>query len=56
MSRLSVCGVLVAALVAVVTPGPASAVTYHKLAYLTFNAPVQIPLGYTNSYPLYSPP
>jgi hypothetical protein len=25
------------------TPGPANAVTYDKLAYLTFNAPVQIP-------------
>jgi LPXTG-motif cell wall-anchored protein len=32
-----------AALVAVMTPAPASGVTYDKLAYLTFNAPVQVP-------------
>lgn len=30
-------------LIAVMTPAPAGAVTYDKLAYLTFNAPVQIP-------------
>jgi hypothetical protein len=33
----------VAALVAVAAPTPASGVTYDKLAYLTFSAPVQIP-------------
>jgi hypothetical protein len=43
MSKLSICAVVVAALVAVMTPAPASGVTYDKLAYLTFNAPVQIP-------------
>lgn len=43
MSRLFVSGVVVAAMVAVMTPAPASAVTYDKLAYLTFSAPVQIP-------------
>jgi hypothetical protein len=43
MSRLFVSGVVVAALVAVMTPAPANAVTYDKLAYLTFSAPVQIP-------------
>ena len=43
MSRLFVSGVVVAALVAVMTPAPASGVTYDKLAYLTFSAPVQIP-------------
>jgi hypothetical protein len=43
MSRLFVSGVVAAALVAVMTPAPASAVTYDKLAYLTFSAPVQIP-------------
>lgn len=42
MSRLLVSGV-VAALVAVMTPAPASGVTYDKLAFLTFSAPVQIP-------------
>lgn len=30
-------------LIAVMTPTPASAVTYDKLAYLTFTAPVQVP-------------
>jgi LPXTG-motif cell wall-anchored protein len=34
---------VVAALVAVMTPSPASAVTYDKLTYLTFTAPVQVP-------------
>jgi hypothetical protein len=43
MSRLFVSGIVVAALVAVMTPAPASGVTYDKLAYLTFSAPVQIP-------------
>jgi hypothetical protein len=43
MSKLSICAVVVAALVAVMTPAPASGVTYDKLAYLTFSAPVQIP-------------
>jgi hypothetical protein len=43
MSKLSIYGVVVAASVAVMTPAPASGVTYDKLAYLTFNAPVQIP-------------
>jgi hypothetical protein len=33
----------VAALVAVAAPMPASGVTYDKLAYLTFTAPVQVP-------------
>jgi hypothetical protein len=43
MSRLFVSGVVVVALAAVMTPAPASGVTYDKLAYLTFSAPVQIP-------------
>jgi outer membrane biosynthesis protein TonB len=43
MSRLLVSGVVVVALAAVTTPTPASSVTYDKLAYLTFSAPVQIP-------------
>lgn len=43
MSRLFPSLVVVAALVAVMTPAPASAVTFDKLAYLSFNAPVQIP-------------
>jgi hypothetical protein len=43
MSRLFISGVAAAALVAVMTPAPASGVTYDKLAYLTFSAPVQIP-------------
>lgn len=43
MSRLFVSGVVVAAFVAVTTSAPASSVTYDKLAYLTFSAPVQIP-------------
>jgi len=43
MSRLFVSGVVAAALVAVMTPAPASGVTYDKLANLTFSAPVQIP-------------
>jgi LPXTG-motif cell wall-anchored protein len=43
MSKLSIFGVAVAALMAVMTPAPVSGVTYDKLAYLTFSAPVQIP-------------
>lgn len=43
MSRLFATGVGAVALVAVMTPAPASGVTYDKLAYLTFSAPVQIP-------------
>lgn len=43
MSRLVVSGAVAAALVAVMAPAPASGVTYDKLAYLTFSAPVQIP-------------
>ena len=43
MSRLFVSGVVATALVAVMTPAPAHAVTYDKLAYLTFSAPVQVP-------------
>jgi hypothetical protein len=33
----------VAALLAVMTPAPAGAITYDKLAYLTFSGPVQVP-------------
>lgn len=43
MFRLFASGAVVAALVAVMTPAPASAVTFDKLAYLSFNTPVQIP-------------
>jgi hypothetical protein len=45
MSRFFVSGALVAALVALTAPAPASGigVTHDKLAYLTFNAPVQVP-------------
>jgi hypothetical protein len=42
MSRFLLSAV-VAALVAATAPAPASGVTYDKLAYLTFSAPVQIP-------------
>jgi hypothetical protein len=42
MFRLFVSGAVIAACV-VLTPAPASGVTFDKLAYLTFNAPVQIP-------------
>jgi hypothetical protein len=42
MSRLFVPAALVA-FIAMTTPAPASSVTYDKLAYLTFSAPVQIP-------------
>jgi LPXTG-motif cell wall-anchored protein len=43
MSRLFVSAALFAAFVAVTTPAPASGVTFDKLAFLTFTAPVQIP-------------
>jgi LPXTG-motif cell wall-anchored protein len=44
MSRLSLFGVVVAAVLAVATPAPVSgAETYDKLAHLTFSGPVQIP-------------
>ena len=43
MSRLSLSGVVLAALIAAGTPAPVNAVTYDKLAYLTFTGPVQIP-------------
>jgi hypothetical protein len=45
MSRFFVTGTLIAALVALTVPARASGigVTYDKLAYLTFNAPVQVP-------------
>jgi hypothetical protein len=43
MFRLFVSAAVIAASVALTTPTPASGVTFDKLAYLTFNAPVQIP-------------
>lgn len=45
MSKFFVSGILIAALVALTAPTPASGIgmTYDKLAYLTFNAPVQVP-------------
>ena len=43
MFRLFVSGVAAVALFAVIAPAPASGVTYDKLAYLTFSAPVQVP-------------
>lgn len=43
MSRLFLSAVVVAAVVATPTSAPASGVTYDKLAYLTFSAPVQVP-------------
>lgn len=43
MFRLLVPAVAIAALVAVTTPARASGVSHDKLAYLTFNAPVQVP-------------
>lgn len=44
MFRLSWLAVVVAALIAVMTPAPVTgAETYDKLAYLSFNGPVQIP-------------
>ena len=43
MSRLSLFGFVVAALIAVATPAPVGAQTYDKLANLTFSGPVQVP-------------
>lgn len=43
MTRLLTSGVAAVALVAALAPAPASGATYDQLAYLTFNAPVQIP-------------
>jgi hypothetical protein len=43
MSRHFASAVAIAALVAATTPARASGVTSDKLAYLTFNAPVQVP-------------
>ena len=43
MARLSLLGVVAVTLTAVMTPAPAGAITYDKLTYLTFSAPVQIP-------------
>jgi hypothetical protein len=43
MSKFFLSGTLIAALVALTAPAPASGVTYDKLAYLTFSAAVQVP-------------
>ena len=43
MSKLFVSGVAAVAWLAVMSPAVASGDTYDKLAYLTFNAPVQVP-------------
>jgi membrane anchored protein len=43
MFRRFVPVIVAVGLIAVMTPTPAGAVTYDKLAYLTFTAPVQIP-------------
>lgn len=43
MARRSLFGVVVAALVAVMMPAPAGAVTYDRLTYMTFSGPVQVP-------------
>ena len=43
MSRLFASSVAAVALAAVITPAPVCGETFDKLAYLTFNAPVQIP-------------
>lgn len=43
MSRLMLSIVAVVAVVAGTAPAPVHAVTYDKLAYLTFNRPVQVP-------------
>jgi hypothetical protein len=43
MARLLVTAVAAAVLATLTTPAPASAITYDKLAYMTFSAPVQIP-------------
>lgn len=42
MFRLTLC-IVVSAVMAVTTPAPVSAMTYEKLAQLTFNGPVQVP-------------
>ena len=44
MSRV-ITGIVAAALVSLIAPAPAHALTYEKLAYLTFTAPVQVPGG-----------
>jgi hypothetical protein len=43
MPRLFLSGLAVFATLAVMTPAPAGATTYDKLAYVTFSGPVQIP-------------
>jgi hypothetical protein len=43
MSRLFVSGIVLAAVVGLTTPTIAGPVTYDKLAYLSFTAPVQVP-------------
>src|SRR6187551_138965 len=43
MTKLSITGVFVAAVMAILPSAPASALTYDKLAYLTFTGPVQVP-------------
>ena len=43
MSRLTLSAVAVVAVMAGTAPAPVRAVTYDKLAYLTFSGPVQIP-------------
>jgi hypothetical protein len=43
MARLSLSGVVAAALLAMMTPTSASAFTHDKLAFLTFSGPVQVP-------------
>lgn len=43
MAKRSLFGVVVAALVAVMMPAPAGALTYDKLTYMTFSGPVQVP-------------
>ena len=43
MSRIIFAAVAVVAVVAGTAPAPARAVTYDKLAYLTFSSPVQVP-------------
>lgn len=43
MSRLFLTGVITAATLTLATPAPATPMTYEKLTYLTFSAPVQVP-------------
>jgi hypothetical protein len=43
MPRFFISAIAAAAVVAAMAPAPASGVTYDKLAYLTFSAPVQVP-------------